>query len=91
LATFFFIAPNEIIVDNKLNDRWEPHDEEAVQSLAKSFSEEGQLQPVQVRRVHDNKVQLVMGYRRHAAAVEFNIRHPDTPMKLKVVVVTRKA
>lgn len=84
----FFIDPQEIIVDAKLNGRWEPHDEEAVNSLAKSFEEEGQLQPVQVRRVADNRVQLVMGYRRHAATVKFNKLHPDTPMKLKAVVVT---
>jgi len=87
-ADYFFIDPHEIIVDRKLNGRWEPHDEAAVTSLVKSFEEEGQLQAVQVRRVVDNRVQLVMGYRRHAAAVEFNKRHPDQPMKLKAVVVT---
>ena len=84
----FFIDPQEIIVDEKLNGRWEPHDEAAITSLAKSFEEEGQLQPVQVRRVADNRVQLVMGYRRHAAVVEFNRLHPDKPMKLKAIVVT---
>ena len=84
----FFIDPQEIIVDEKLNGRWEPHDEAAIKSLAKSFEEEGQLQPVQVRRVADNRVQLVMGYRRHAAVVEFNRLHPDKPMKLKAIVVT---
>ena len=84
----FYIDPHEIIVDEKLNGRWEPHDEEAVKALAKSYEEEGQLQAVQVRKVADNRVQLVMGYRRHAAAVEFNKRHPDKPMKLKAVVVT---
>ena len=87
----FFIDPQEIIVDEKLNGRWEPHDEAAIKSLAKSYEEEGQLQPVQVRRVADNRVQLVMGYRRHAAVVEFNRLHPDKPMKLKAIVVTINA
>ena len=87
----FFIDPQEIIVDEKLNGRWEPHDEAAIKSLAKSYEEEGQLQPVQVRRVADNRVQLVMGYRRHAAVAEFNKVHPDKPMKLKAIVVTINA
>ena len=30
----FFIDPHEIIVDEKLNGRWEPHDEAAITSLA---------------------------------------------------------
>ena len=44
--------------------------------------------PVQVRKVADNRVQLVLGYRRHRAALLYNLRHPDNPMKLKCVVVT---
>jgi ParB-like chromosome segregation protein Spo0J len=57
----FFIDPQEIIVDEKLNGRWEPHDEAAISSLVKSYEEEGQLQAVQVRKVAENRVQLVMG------------------------------
>jgi ParB/RepB/Spo0J family partition protein len=72
-------------------DFQEPHDEAAIKSLAKPYEAEGQLQPVQVRRVADNRVQLVMGYRRHAAVVEFNKVHPDKPMKLKAIVVTINA
>ena len=84
----FFIDPQEIIVDEKLNGRWTTHDAEAVEDMAKSFEAEGQLQPVQVRKVADNRVQLVLGYRRHRAALLYNQRHPDSPMKLKCVVVT---
>jgi len=84
----FFIDPQEIIVDEELNGRWTPHDGEAVEDMAKSFEAEGQLQPVQVRKVADNRVQLVLGYRRHRAALLYNQRHPDSPMKLKCVVVT---
>ena len=83
----FFIDPQEILVDDALNGRWQPHDVEAVEQMAKSFEEEGQLQAVQVRRVHDNKVQLVLGYRRYNAAKLFNERHADSPMKLKCKVV----
>jgi ParB family chromosome partitioning protein len=55
--------------------------------MVKSFEEEGQLQAVQVRRIHDNKVQLILGYRRYAAARLYNQRHPDQPMKLRAKVV----
>jgi ParB/RepB/Spo0J family partition protein len=83
----FLIDPQEILVDEGLNGRWQPHDEQAVEQMAKSFEDEGQLQAVQVRRVHDNKVQLVLGYRRYNAARLYNERHPDQPMKLKCKVV----
>jgi ParB family transcriptional regulator, chromosome partitioning protein len=83
----FLIDPQEILVDDALNGRWQPHDDEAVENMVKSFSEEGQLQAVQVRRIHDNKVQLVLGYRRYNAARLYNERHADSPMKLKCKVV----
>lgn len=87
-ADYHFIDPEQIVVDEKLNGRAWPHDDESVASMAKSFEEDGgQLQPVQVRRVSDNKVQLVLGYRRYNAALLFNKLHPDKPMKLKAIVV----
>src|ERR1700676_4542922 len=83
----FLIDPQEILVDEALNGRWRPHDDEAVDQMVKSFEAEGQLQAVQVRRVHDNKVQLVLGYRRYNAARLYNERHPDQPMKVRCKVV----
>ena len=83
----FLIDPKEILVDDALNGRWQPHDQQAVEQMVKSFEDEGQLQAVQVRRIHDNKVQLVLGYRRYNAARLYNERHPDSPMKLKCKVV----
>ncbi len=83
----FLIAPKEILVDDTLNGRWQPHAEDAIEQMANSFESEGQLQAIQVRRVHDNKVQLVLGYRRFNAARLYNERHPDQPMKLKCKVV----
>jgi ParB-like chromosome segregation protein Spo0J len=50
----FLIDPSEILVDDALNGRRQPHTDEAVEQMVKSFEEEGQLQAVQVRRVHDN-------------------------------------
>ena len=87
-ADYFFIDPDQIVVDEKLNGRWTPHDQESIASMAKSFEEDGgQLQPVQVRRIADNRVQLVLGYRRYNAALLYNKQHPDNPMKLKAIVV----
>jgi ParB/RepB/Spo0J family partition protein len=83
----FLIDPQEILVDEALNGRWQPHNDLAVENMVKSFEDEGQLQAVQVRRIHDNKVQLVLGYRRFNAAKLYNERHPDSPMKLKCKVV----
>jgi len=87
-ADYFFIDPEQIVVVEKLNGRAWPHDEESVASMAKSFEEDGgQLQPVQVRRIAGNKVQLVLGYRRYNAALLYNKLHPDKPMKLKAIVL----
>jgi ParB family chromosome partitioning protein len=86
-AEMFLIDPQEIQVDQKANGRWQPHTEADISARADSFEQLGQLEPVTVRRVAGNKVQLVFGYLRHAAALEYNKRHPDSPMKLKCLVV----
>jgi ParB/RepB/Spo0J family partition protein len=82
----FFIDPMFVQVNESLNGRAFPHDEDAIERRCNSFEKEGQLQPVIVRRIDDNRVQLVLGYCRYAAAVMYNKRHPDKPMKLKCVV-----
>jgi hypothetical protein len=40
----FLIDAQEILVDEGLNGRWQPHDEQAVEQMVQSFEEEGQLQ-----------------------------------------------
>ena len=88
----FAIFPEHIIVSHDNNgSRWLEHTPESVQKLVASYEEEGQLQPVQVRKVEDNKVQLVFGFRRWHAATEYNKKHPDKPMKLKCIVVNCNA
>lgn len=90
----YFFDPKEIVVHETLNGRWDAHDEGDVAKLVKSFEEPdtngvptGQLQPVQVRRLPDKRVQLVLGFRRYKAAAKYNELHPDNPMKLKAIVV----
>lgn len=78
------IAPEEIIVDPSSNfGRWESsHDEATIEARMKSFEAQGQITPVIIRQVTgSNKVHLVAGYCRHAAAMLYNRVHP-TPMKL---------
>lgn len=81
------INPADVIVDEKLNGRAFPHDQATIERRCASFESVGQLQPVVIRKVTgSNKVQLVAGYCRHAAAMLYNERHPDKPMKLKAVI-----
>lgn len=90
-SDLFFITPTEISVDESVNGRWMPHDDASVAELVSSYEAVGQLQPVQIRKIADNKVSLVMGYRRWKAAVKFNELHPDKPMKLKCVLSSLNA
>lgn len=82
----FLIDPQEIVVDQSANGRWQPHAEADIAARVASFEAVGQLEPVTVRRIAGNRVQLVFGYLRHAAALEYNRRHPDATMRLKCTV-----
>lgn len=84
----FLISPEHIIVDDNANGRWKPHDEAKIAELVASYEVDGQLQPVQVRKLADHKVTLVLGFRRVAAVKKFNELHPDKPMQVKCVVAT---
>lgn len=79
-------------IQAKKNTRWDgaelnPLD---VEEKCQSFEKHGQLQPVRVRKNGD-KVELIFGFTRHAAAMLFNERHPDKPMKLKCVATSCNA
>jgi ParB family chromosome partitioning protein len=82
----FFIPPEEISACQEQNGRWQPHDEAAVEEMVASYEQCGQLQPVIVRRIENNRVALVLGFRRWLAALQWNRFHPDKPMKLKCVL-----
>ncbi len=83
----FSILPSEIVVVPSENGRATPHSQEVIEAFAASILKNGQLQPVQVRRIDNNRVQLVMGYGRHAAVTYINtVLQPDNPIKLRCVV-----
>lgn len=85
-ADLLFVDPEEIIVGK--NSRWQQLEEDHVESLVASFEEEGQLEPVLIRKVQGNKLQLILGFHRHAAMKRYNERHPDQPMQLQCKLVT---
>lgn len=64
------IYPEEIVVKQSENGRVYKRD---VTDLVVSILREGKiLQPLEVRKIEENKVQLVFGYRRHSAAAFIN-------------------
>lgn len=84
------LIPVEDIILGK-NTRWDGIDQDKAEEYATSFEKVGQLQPVIVRPANGDKVELVLGFTRHAAAVIYNERNPDKPMKLKCVQVNCNA
>ena len=86
-AEMFLVDPEEIDVDDSLNGRWEPHSDDEVDELAARIAEEGQLQPVTCRRVADNRLQLVFGFRRLAAIRKLNKgKKEENRIKVKVLI-----
>lgn len=95
----FMVDPYQIIVKEDLRGRLKPPTQEQIIDMAESLAKHGQQQPVQVRKVHDKQVQLVLGFTRCAAArlirEGFDFVNPATgeterihfpEFKLKVVV-----
>lgn len=80
------IDPAEIVTGK--NSRWEGLDLDRVEEYAQSFEQHGQLVPVRVRNLAGDQVGLVFGFHRHAAAIRYNERNADKPMKLKCIVTT---
>lgn len=87
-ADMFLVDADEIAVDDSLNGRWEPHADDAVDELAAKIAEEGQLQPVTVRRIAENRLQLVFGFRRLAAIKALNKgKKAENRLQVKCIVV----
>lgn len=85
----YAVDPLEIVVPDGKNGRWQPHTKESIDEMVHSYESVGkQLQPVQVKKIVDNRLELVLGWRRWAGMVAYNEKHPDKPMKLQVQVVT---
>lgn len=84
-------ADNVFMVDPALiklgrQSRKFDHSEDAVMEMVNSFSEDGQLEPVQCRETEDGSLESAFGQRRIKAAIKFNEIYADKPMKLMVVI-----
>ena len=81
----YLINPENIILGE--NGRWEDHTDESIMQMVRSYENDGgQIEPCEVRRRHDKRVVLTLGFRRYKAAMKYNELHPDTPMQLKCIV-----
>lgn len=64
----FAVDPEKIIVKEELRGRHTPPTEQAIIEMAESLLEHGQEQPVRVRKVENDKLQLISGFTRVAAS-----------------------
>jgi ParB-like chromosome segregation protein Spo0J len=67
-SDLFHVDPTAIVVNDELRGREFVPTEATIIALAVSLLTQGQLQPVQCRRIEDNRLQLVLGFTRTAAA-----------------------
>jgi hypothetical protein len=69
-----YILPEEIVIDESLNGRFEPHSQQDVIERAIDMLVNGQLAPVGVRKAHhkEGRPMLVYGYLRTKAALHIN-------------------
>lgn len=64
----FGVDPFEVIVREEIRGRCKPPSDEQIVTLAESLLDHGQQQPVRVRKIEENRLQLISGYTRTAAA-----------------------
>lgn len=73
------------------NSRYFDHTEDAVMEKVKGFEKEGQLVPINCRRLPDKSLEVYAGFCRLDGALKYNELHPDKPMKIKVIVTEDNA
>lgn len=87
----FYIDPMQLIVNFEENIRRFPVPDARIEQLAREIatSAHGQIEPVIVRRVEDNRLKLIAGYTRYRAIVWANTYLGNkllAPLKIKCVV-----
>jgi len=91
---FYYVNPYEIVVQEELRGRAFPPTIAQIMAMAISLYQHGQRQPVECRRLPNNKLQLVLGFTRTSAARmlregftdEEGTHWHDPDMKLKTTV-----
>jgi ParB/RepB/Spo0J family partition protein len=84
----FLIDPKDIPLVLEDNSRQEAHPEGYIHWLANNMLEEGQQQPILLRKFKDGNVSMVAGYARRIAGQYINevLRPKDQPFLLKAIV-----
>jgi ParB family chromosome partitioning protein len=82
--TFRRIDPAELVIDHTQNTR--PFVAADAELMADSYEDEGQLQPIVARPGKNGALSVVDGFHRAEAAILYNARHPEQPMKVMVLV-----
>lgn len=81
----YHVDPFEVIVREELRGRHTPPTEEQITQMALSMMEHGQRQPVECRKIEGNRLLLVLGFTRNAAArlIRTGFKHPETGEDMK--------
>jgi ParB/RepB/Spo0J family partition protein len=90
----FWVDPFKIVMKEDLRGRHKPPTEEQIIEMAESMMDNTQQQPVQCRKLGDNRLQLNLGFTRTAAARLIRTgftdskgnQRKDEEFKLKVVI-----
>jgi ParB-like chromosome segregation protein Spo0J len=89
-SDLYSVDPFQIVVKEELRGRWSPPTEQMIVDMALSMMENGQRQPVEVRKIAEDKLLLVLGFTRTAAArlirtgfTHEEVFHQDEQFKLK--------
>lgn len=94
-SDLYMVDPFQVIVKEELRGRHVPPTDEVIVNMALSMSTHGQHQAVQCRKINDNKLLLILGFTRTAAArlIRTGFTNPETgeevkdeQFKLKVVL-----
>jgi ParB-like chromosome segregation protein Spo0J len=85
---YFFVDPFEVEVREELRGRHKPPTDEQIVDMAVSMHTHGQRQPVEARKVENNRLRLNLGFTRTAAARlirnGFKYLDPETNTELEI-------
>lgn len=84
-SDLYMVDPFQILVKEELRGRHTPPTDEQIIDMALSLMEHHQRQPVEVRKIAGNKLQLVLGFTRMAAIrlIVTGFNHPETGELIK--------
>jgi ParB-like chromosome segregation protein Spo0J len=84
-SDLFMVDPYQLVVKENLRGRHLPPTDDVILNMAISMMEHGQRQAVECRKIEDNKLLLVLGFTRTAAArlIRTGFTNPETGEEMK--------